>query len=244
MDPIRLIARPMLGAIFVSTGVNHIKNPAYGSEVAQRFADENLEPLGVDVDGPTLMKLHGYASVLAGSGLALGVAPRLCALALAADVTAVNLATHRFWEQQGEERQGTQIQFFKDLAIAGGLLVAAVDTQGKPGLAYRAQHAGDVASAKAEAAAAVAGLKKELLGLKAENKALQAKVAVAERSGKASARVAKASGAASGAAGLLGSQARTARKAFVAKKRKDSLVDRFTDAVDDAVKSAKKSVNA
>ena len=118
MDPIRMIARPMLGGIFVATGMNHIKNPDYGAEVAQGFNDQVLEPVGLGADGPTLMKVHGYVSVVAGAGLALGVAPRLCALALAADVTAVNLTANRFWEQEGEERQGTQIQFLKDLVTA------------------------------------------------------------------------------------------------------------------------------
>lgn len=245
---LRMIARPMLGAIFVASGVQHVQNPSYGAEIAQDFADTVAQPVGVDVDGETLMKVHGYVSVLAGAGLALGVAPRLCALALAADVTAVNLTTHRFWEQEGEESGATRVQFLKDLAIAGGLLYVAVDTHGKPGLAYRVQHAGDVAAAKADAAQAIAGLKKDVLALKAENKALQAKAAVSGSAG-------KVSGKAAGVAGLLGSQAKVGSKlakagskgglkAFAAKKKKDSLVDRISDSFDDAVKSAKKTVNA
>lgn len=259
MDPIRMIARPMLGGIFLATGMSHIKNPDYGAEVAQGFNDQVLEPVGMGVDGPTLMKVHGYVSVVAGAGLALGVAPRLCALALAADVTAVNLTANRFWEQEGEERQGTQIQFLKDLAIAGGLLIASVDTKGKPGLAWRAQHAAELAGNRADHMGTIAGLKKDIVGLQAENKALKAKAAVAGSAGVAGTKLAgsagKATGKAAGVTGLLGSQAKAGKKlakagskgglnAFAAKKKKDSLVDRVSDAFDDAVKSAKKTVNA
>ncbi len=230
MDPIRMIARPMLGGIFVATGINHIKNPEYGAEVAQGFNDQVLEPVGLGADGSTLMKVHGYVSVVAGAGLALGVAPRLCALALAADVTAVNLTANRFWEQEGEARQGTQIQFMKDLAIAGGLLIASVDTKGKPGLAWRAQHAAELAGNRADHLGAVAGLKKDIAGLQAENKALKAKAAVAGSAG-------KATGTFAGAAGLLGNQAKVGKKAFGAKKRKDSFLDRAASAVEDSLKS-------
>ena len=235
MDPIRMIARPMLGGIFIATGMNHIKNPDYGAEVAQGFNDQVLEPVGLGADGPTLMKVHGYVSVVAGAGLALGVAPRLCALALAADVTAVNLTANRFWEQEGEERQGTQIQFLKDLAIAGGLLIASVDTKGKPGLAWRAQHAAEAAGHRADHLGTIAGLKKDIVGLQAENKALKAKAAVSGSAG-------KATGKAAGVTGLLGSQAKAGKKAFAAKKRKDSFIDRALDAVEDSYNTAKKKV--
>lgn len=235
MDPIRMIARPMLGGIFVATGMNHIKNPDYGAEVAQGFNDQVLEPVGLGADGPTLMKVHGYVSVVAGAGLALGVAPRLCALALAADVTAVNLTANRFWEQEGEERQGTQIQFLKDLAIAGGLLIASVDTKGKPGLAWRAQHAAEAAGHRADHLGTIAGLKKDIVSLQAENKALKTKAAVSGSAG-------KATGKAAGVTGLLGSQAKAGKKAFAAKKRKDSFIDRALDAVEDSYNTAKKKV--
>jgi putative oxidoreductase len=33
------------------------------------------------------------------------------------------------------------IHFFKNLSMMGGLMLAGVDTQGKPGLAWRTRHA-------------------------------------------------------------------------------------------------------
>ena len=51
-------------------------------------------------------------------------------------------AGHPFWEETGPgqaRRSGSH--FLKNLGLLGGLLLAAVDTEGKPGLAWRAQRA-------------------------------------------------------------------------------------------------------
>ena len=51
-------------------------------------------------------------------------------------------AGHRFWEEKDPQRKATQrIQFFKNASMLGGLLLAAVDTEGKPGVAWRARRA-------------------------------------------------------------------------------------------------------
>ena len=42
------------------------------------------------------------------------------------------------------------MQFLKNLGLMGGLLLAAVDTEGKPGLAYRMGMAGDSAKRAAQ----------------------------------------------------------------------------------------------
>ena len=42
-------------------------------------------------------------------------------------------------------RERQKVQFLKNLGLLGGLLLAAVDTEGKPGLAYRAHLASDSA---------------------------------------------------------------------------------------------------
>ena len=39
----------------------------------------------------------------------------------------VTLAGHPFWEKNGDEKTGEQIQFFKNLGLIGGLLVVALD---------------------------------------------------------------------------------------------------------------------
>ena len=65
-----------------------------------------------------------------------------CNRLLGLSLIPTTLAGHRFWEEQDEMRRAQQrIHFFKNLSMLGGLMLAAVDTEGKPGLAWRAQHA-------------------------------------------------------------------------------------------------------
>ena len=52
------------------------------------------------------------------------------------------VAGHRFWEAENEQDRAQQrIQFLKNLAIFGGLLITAADTAGQPSLAWRGRHA-------------------------------------------------------------------------------------------------------
>ena len=70
---------------------------------------------------------------------ALGKLPRLASAVLAATLVPTTVAAHSFWQEQDPEVRAKQkVQFLKNLGLLGGLLLAAVDTEGKPGLAYRA----------------------------------------------------------------------------------------------------------
>jgi putative oxidoreductase len=84
--------------------------------------------------------------IVAGLALATGRAPRLSALALAATVVPTTVAGHPFWEESDPQaKAGQKVHFFKNVSMLGGLLIAAADTNGKPGLAWRAKRAaGDV----------------------------------------------------------------------------------------------------
>jgi len=56
--------------------------------------------------------------------LAMGRAPRLAALALAASLIPTTIAGHRFWtETDPSARAAQRIQFLKNAAMLGGLLV-------------------------------------------------------------------------------------------------------------------------
>ena len=62
----------------------------------------------------------------AGFGLALGVLPRLMALALFAFLVPATFISHSFWLAAGTPAfQGQLINFSKNLAILGGLLFIA-----------------------------------------------------------------------------------------------------------------------
>ena len=46
---------------------------------------------------------------------------------LAAQLIPVTAAGHAFWEKEGADKQGDQIQFCKNLGLIGGLLTVALN---------------------------------------------------------------------------------------------------------------------
>ena len=88
------------------------------------------------------VRLNGAVQVVAGSMLALGMWPRLAATVLAGSLVPTTLAGHRYWEHEDQQtRAQHRIHFLKNLAVLGGLLIAAADTSGNPSLAWQGQHA-------------------------------------------------------------------------------------------------------
>src|SRR5205823_628630 len=86
--------------------------------------------------------INGGVQVVAGLALATGRMPRVSALVLAASLAPTTYAGHPFWEEKDKTaRAGQRIQFFKNVSMMGGLLLAGVDTEGKPGVAWRARRA-------------------------------------------------------------------------------------------------------
>ena len=157
MPVVRLIARPMLASMFVAGGYNSLKNADY---LAQRAApvtdklspavDKATEPLPFSLDSKGMVQANGLVHVVGGLMLATGRMPRLSAFALAATLVPTTLAGHRFWEEDDAQARANQrIHFLKNVSMAGGLLLATVDTAGKPSLAWRARRQARVARKQA-----------------------------------------------------------------------------------------------
>ena len=145
----RLIARPMLASMFVVGGLNAVRSAdklAPGAEpVVGRLVPllkKAAPTLPIPEDPATLVRINGGVQLLAGAALATGRAPRLSAAALALSLMPVTLAGHRFWEESDPVSRAQQRgDFFKSVSMLGGLLIAAGDTEGRPGLAWRARRA-------------------------------------------------------------------------------------------------------
>ena len=159
MTVLRAAARPMLASIFVIQGFDTMLHP---ERVAPR-AEPVVAPLtelvpGVPATTEDAVRLNGAVQFTAGSLLALDIFPRLSALAIAATLVPTTAAGHRFWEVEDEkERAQQRIHFLKNLAIFGGLLIAAADTGGRPSLAWRSRYA--VRSARRDVALATRAAK-------------------------------------------------------------------------------------
>jgi len=130
MRVLRTVARPMLAAMFVFGGLYAIQNPKSKAGRAESIAPKIAEAAGVEADTVQLVRVNGAVQVGAGVALALGVLPRLAALALAGSLVPTTLAGHRFWEEQDPAARTQQtIHFLKNIGMLGGLLM--VVSEGK-----------------------------------------------------------------------------------------------------------------
>lgn len=120
----------------------------------------------VPEDTEQAVRINGAVQFAAGTLLAIGWAPRLSALAIAGTLVPTTAAGHRFWEEdQPEQRMQQRIHFLKNLAMFGGLLIAAADNDGRPSLAaqgrwrYRSARRQLASATKAARIAGKAGAK-------------------------------------------------------------------------------------
>lgn len=146
MKPVRSLARVMLSGIFVVSGARNLRNPGRLVEAAKPVTDraapliQNLHPR-LPTDTETLIRANAATQVVAGLMLATGRFTRPAALVLAASLVPTTAAGHPFWtNDEPGARNNNQIHFLKNIGLFGGLLLAAADTEGKPGLRWRAGH--------------------------------------------------------------------------------------------------------
>ena len=145
MDLLRAFARPMLAASFVIDGVDAIARPQRHVEklekVTPTFEKAGLPPL-LTSDATMLTRVSGAVSVVAGLGLATGTAPRSCAAVLAALNLPLTLVNNPVWTVRNKaQRKETLSGLMRGGAVGAGLLLAAVDREGKPSLAWRRANA-------------------------------------------------------------------------------------------------------
>ncbi|MFC7487740.1 DoxX family protein [Knoellia sp. CPCC 206453] len=143
MSLVRRVARPMLAAMFVVGGLDQLKHPGAKAKAARPVLDQATK-LGLPDDPELLVRANAVAMVGGGALLATGHVPRLASTVLAGALLPTTLAAHAFWNESDPQTRAQQkIQFLKNLGLLGGLLLAAVDTDGKPSLSYRAHLAGE-----------------------------------------------------------------------------------------------------
>ena len=141
---IRRLARPMLAGIFISGGIDALRHPEQKAAIASDPIEGAAEKFEVETpETEALVKVNAGAMIGAGLLLSAGKAPRLSSIVLAATLVPTTLAGHRFWEETDpQKRSQQQIHFLKNVSLLGGLILAAVDTEGRPDLAWVARRAG------------------------------------------------------------------------------------------------------
>jgi putative oxidoreductase len=144
MKMIRGVARPMIAGMFVYGGLDAARHPESKAAKAEPVITPIAAELGASSEPTVWVRVNGVAQVSAGLTLALGKLPRLSAVVLAGSLVPTTLAGHRFWEEDDPAKRSAQtIQFLKNVSMLGGLLLAAVDTEGRPSISWRVRRAAD-----------------------------------------------------------------------------------------------------
>lgn len=142
MQIIRTIARPLVAAPFVVTGLETLRDPG---PRAERVAPV-LKPLAdraswlPSKDPETLVRVQAALSIGAGALLALGRCQRLTTLLLAAEMVPTLLTEHRFWHEDDPAVRATErTLMLKNAGMFGALLLAgAAPSRHRPVKAARA----------------------------------------------------------------------------------------------------------
>ena len=112
-----IVARILVAMVFILNGFGIINQAIPAKEMMER---------GVPAAIVLFMIAGRLLEIVAGFGLALGLFPRWCALALFAFLLPATFISHSFWLAAGTPQfQGQLINFSKNVAIWGGLIFIA-----------------------------------------------------------------------------------------------------------------------
>lgn len=191
MSPTRRLARPLLAGMFVTGGVDALRQPGPRVEAVRAAGLSSPEKL---------VRVNALTQVASGLALATNRLPRLSALVLAGSLVPTTYVGHPFWSEKDKaSRKQQQVHFLKNLGLLGGLLLAVADTGGRESLphaagrvtrrarkdaARTAKAAGDsfatsAASAQKKAAAAQKKAQKKAAAVQKKAAALQKNAAAA-----------------------------------------------------------------
>ncbi len=119
-DLIILLARILMGAIFVMSGSEKLMNiPHFVASVVGRGVPE---PLGY---------VAPFVEFLGGVFLITGFAARYTSLVLIVFITFASFTSHRYWEAAPAQFSGQFNNFWKNVAMTGGMLLLFASGAGR-----------------------------------------------------------------------------------------------------------------
>ena len=157
---VRRLARPLFASWFVSEGISVLRDPdphvADARALLERLRRTMPEqakgtPVASAVQKPVtdgqltaIVRAHGGALAVAGTLLALGRAPRTTAFVLAiltAPLALVSLPDRKVEHGDLVLKRDRRRRLVRSLAFTGGAILAGSDTQGRPSVGWRIEHA-------------------------------------------------------------------------------------------------------
>jgi putative oxidoreductase len=130
VSPTRKLARPLLASMFITGGLDALRNPGGRPGLVAKAGLEDAEKL---------VRINAATQLVGGLTLATGRLPRLSALALAGSLVPTTYIGHPFWSETDKVvKKQQQIHFFKNLSMLGGLVLAAADTGGRESIPHAA----------------------------------------------------------------------------------------------------------
>jgi putative oxidoreductase len=244
MSIVRRLARPLLAAPLIQSGVETVRHPGPQAELARPVLKQVSGPLNLPDDPELVVRAAGGVTTAAGVMLALGKLPRVSALAIVLTAP-ITQPSQPFWQEKDPAlRQAQLTLFLKNLGLVGGALLAAVDTEGRPGLAWRTQRAGHlVAEATSDSLESVAesGRRARRRAAKTQKKAQKQLVKSTKRQNDSLAKqAAKAAAQTQKQSAKLAKQA--GKKAAKAGKKAGQQTGKATEAARRAGRKARESV--
>ncbi len=112
-----LLGRLLFGGYFLYTGIHHFRD----TEMLAQYAGSK----GVPKPKAAVMAT-GAAMLLGGASILLGIKPKLGAAALIGFLVGVSPIMHDFWKAEDpQQRMNDEINFFKNMALAGAAVALA-----------------------------------------------------------------------------------------------------------------------
>ena len=128
LAPLRPAAHFLAGSTYALLGFDALREPGGRVDQAAPVLASIRKVAPLPEDDELVVRANAAVMVASGTLLALGIAPRLSALALACSLIPTTLAGHSYWAiEDPAGRKQQRIQFHKNMAMLGGLLLAVLD---------------------------------------------------------------------------------------------------------------------
>jgi len=128
-DAIQLLARALITTVFIIFGYQQFTN------IAGYTANPNIVKFSGMIGGILAPVVIAYLvaaiDLLGGLCVLVGFKTRCASIALIVFVILTLFVAHNFWVMEGATRIGNQVNFYKNLAIIGGLLLIFVHGPGR-----------------------------------------------------------------------------------------------------------------